>query len=308
MDRRRFVPSAEGLEGRALLASSIFSFSKPNRNPTDTVPMTFVLKNNRIEKLPVHMEQIRVGRFLPLDTVKKLQADMLAVTTKTQPPGSPVLDGFNTRLRDVNSHSSLSVENAMVLNHSFDNVLTAAGATPEAIANLNDDMNALAKNDAQGPQPVFLATNDYTLVLQTILGIGRPIRRPESAQLAAGNGVRVGRNFGVSAKDQPTVVGNYDAYAQVQIVNHNLDVFGSSFVRKNGPTQTNGTANATGKYAITFNQPLPNGLYTYYIRTIDQYGNMSHISPPFKIKINTNLAHTHTAAGSVPGGPMAVRS
>ncbi len=314
MDRRRFVPSAEGLEGRALLASSIFSFSKPNRNPTDSVPMTFTLKQHRIQRLPVYMEQIRSGRFLPNDTLKALQADLLAVATMTHAPGETasngyqVLDEFNSGLRQVNSHTSLSVEDAAVLKNSFDNVLTAAGATPEAIANLNNDMNALAKNDSMGPQPAFLATNDFTQVLQTILGIGRPIRRPESAQLAAGNGTRVGRNFGVAPKDQPTVVGTYDAYAQVEIVSKDLQVFGSSTVRKDGVTQSNGEAQATGKYAITFNQPLPNGLYTFYIRTIDQYGNMSHISPPFKIKINTDLIPTHTPADSVPGGPLGVKS
>ena len=313
MDRRRFVPSAEGLEGRALLASSIFSFSKPNKNPTDTVPMTFTLKNHRIQRLPVYMEQIRSGRFLPAATLNELQADLLAVATKTHAPGAPasngyqVLNGFNSGLRQVNSHASLSVEDAAVLKNSFDNVLTAAGATPEAIANLNDDMTALAKNDTNSPQPVFLATNDYTLVLQTILGIGRPIRRPDSAQLAAGNGKRVGRNFGVAPKDQPTVVGTYDAYAQVQIIDKAGEVFGSSFVKKAGATQTNGEAQATGKYAITFNQPLPNGLYTFFIRTIDQYGNMSHPSPPFKIKINTDLIHTDATADSVPGGPLGVK-
>ena len=209
MDRRRFVPSAEGLEGRALLASSIFSFSKPNQNPTDSVPMTFALKEHRIERLPVYMEQIRSGRFLPPATIKKLQADLLAVATETHAPGAPasngyqVLNGFNSGLRQVNSHTSLSVEDAAVLKNSFENVLTDAGATPEAIANLKDDMNALTKNDVNSPQPVFLATNDYTIVLQTILGVGRPIRRPDSAQLAAGNGKRVGRNFGVAPRTSP---------------------------------------------------------------------------------------------------------
>ena len=317
MDRRRFVPSAEGLEGRALLASSvssIFSFSKPNRNPVDTVPMTFTLKNHRIQRLPTYLAQIRSGRFLPNATIHQLQADLLAVATKTHAPGTytssgeAVLDQFNSNLRQVNSHDSLSVEDAAVLKNSFTQVLTAAGATPEATANLVADMNALAKNDSMGPQPVFLATNDYTLVLQTVLGIGRPIRRPDSAQLAAGNGTRVGRNFGVAPKDQPTIVGNYDAYAQVQVIDKAGNVFGSSFVKKDGPTQSNGEANATGKYAITFTNPLPNGLYTFFIRTIDQYGNVSHPSPPFKIKINTDLIHTPTAASSVPGGPLGVKS
>jgi hypothetical protein len=312
MDRRRFVPSAEGLEGRALLASSIFSFSKPSRNPVSDVPATFELKAHRTERLPVHMEQIRSGRFLPPDTIKQLQANLLAITTKLHAPGPTskngyaVLDGFNSRLRQVNPKASLSVADARGLNHSFDNVLQAAGATPEAISNLNNDMNALVKNDVASPQTVFLATNDYTVVLQTILGIGRPIRRPESAQLAARNGTRVGRSFGVTPKDQPTVVGNYDAFAEIQVVDKDGVVFGTSFVKKTGPTQSNGVAEASGKYAVTIDRPLANGLHTFYIRAIDQYGNMSHPSPPFKIKVNTNLIHHHTSAAAVPGGPLAV--
>ena len=313
MDRRRYVPSAEGLEGRALLASSIFSFSKANNNPADTVPMTFVLKSHRVERLPHFMELIRNNRFLPVATIKELQANLLAVATKTHAPGVvgevkngfAVLDAFNARLRDINPQVSLSAEDINELNTSFTNVLTAAGATPEAIANLESDVTALAKNDSQGPQPVFLATNDYTLVLQTILGIGRPIRRPGSAQLAAGNGKRVGPNFGVAPKDQPTVVGTYDAYAQVQVIDNAGNVFGSSFVKRTGATQESGEAQSNGKYAVTFNQPLSNGIHTFFIRTIDQYGNMSHPSPPFKIKINTDLIHTKTAANAVPGGPLA---
>jgi hypothetical protein len=311
MDRRRFVPSAEGLEGRALLAGSIFSFSKPSSNPADDVAMTFELKAHRVQRLPVHMEQIRAGRFLPPDTIKALQANLLAIATKLHAPGVqvkgafPVLTGFNSQIRVVNPKSSLSAVDAHNLNHSFDNVLKAAGATPQAIANLNNDMNDLVRNDTSGPQPVFLATNDYTIVLQTILGIGRPIRRPTSAQLAIHNGTRVGRNFGVTPKDQPTLVGTYDALAEVQVVDAQGNIFGTSFVQKNGPTQSSGVAQPNGKYAVTIDRPLPNGIYTFYIRAIDQYGNMSHFSPPFKIKVNTNLVHNHTSAAKVPGGPLA---
>jgi hypothetical protein len=305
MDRRRFVPSAEGLEGRALLATSLFGTKPPGSNPISEVPATFVLKEHRVAQLPHYMEGIRSGRFLPPATIKKLQADLLAVTTKLHAPGSAVLDGFNSRLRAVVSKISLSADAARGLNFSFNQVVKAAGGTPEAVANLSDDMNALARNDSNSPQPVFLATNDYTMVLQTILGIGRPIRRPESAQLAARNGKRLGRNFGVTPKDQPTVVGTYDAFAQIQVVNAHGDVFGTGFVEKTGATQSNGVAEANGKYAVTINRPLSNGVHTFFIRAIDPYGNLSHPSPPFKIRVNTHLAH-HTSTKAVPGGPLAV--
>src|SRR3954471_3694802 len=68
MDSRRFVPSTEGLEGRALL-TSLFGSASSNPNPSEDIPMTFVLKEARIEKLPHYMQQFRSGRFLPPDTI-----------------------------------------------------------------------------------------------------------------------------------------------------------------------------------------------------------------------------------------------
>src|SRR5947209_3053904 len=71
MDRRRFVPSAEGLEGRALLANSLFgSRISASANVAQEVPVTFQLKEHRIERLPHFLELIKSGRFLPTDTVK----------------------------------------------------------------------------------------------------------------------------------------------------------------------------------------------------------------------------------------------
>ena len=47
----------------------------------------------------------------------------------------------------------------------FTNAVTAAGATPQQVANLSSDMTALAKNDTNGPQPVFLASLVANLLL-----------------------------------------------------------------------------------------------------------------------------------------------
>jgi hypothetical protein len=309
MDRRRFVPSTEGLEGRALLATSFFGSNSNRNNPAADVPATFKIKTQRIERLPHYMELIRSGRFLPEDTLKKLQADLLAITTELHAPGSGPLNGFNARLRKVEPSSSLSAPDAAGLNHSFSNILQAAGANSTQIGNLQDDMNALAKNDVNSPQPVFLATNDYTLVLQTILGIGRPIRQPTVAQLAAHNGKRVEANLGVATKSQPTLVGNYDAYATIQIVDAHGRVYGQSVVKKEGATESNGNALDTGKYAVTFDNPLPDGLHTFYVRAIDTTGHISHNSPAFKIKVIT-LPRDRVAAEvlHVPRGPLGLHS
>src|SRR4051795_4439794 len=85
MDRRRFVPSTEGLEGRALLAS-LFGSGTSNTNATQDIPVTFALKEARIDRLPYFMEQFRPGRFLPPDTISHLKTDLLAVAAKIHKP------------------------------------------------------------------------------------------------------------------------------------------------------------------------------------------------------------------------------
>jgi hypothetical protein len=307
MDRRRFVPSTEGLEGRALLAS-LFGNGTSNANALDDIPMTFALKEARIERLPFFMEQFRPGRFLPADTIDQLKTDLLAVAAKLHRPKPATLDAFNSEIRDVISSSSLSVADAKGLSHSFGVVLTSAGATPQQVANLQRDMNELARVDANSPQPVFLATNDYTVVLETVLAVGRPIRRPSVPQLAAKNGQRVSPTVGVTTLRQPVMVGNYDAGATVQIVDTNGAVLGSAVVTKNGPTQSNGVAQATGRYEITFDKPLADGFYTFHLRAIDDHGNVSHDSPAFKLKVITGPKEK-TAAERLapPGGPLSLK-
>jgi hypothetical protein len=304
MDRRRYVPSPEGLEGRALL-SNLFGNSTSQNNPIDTVPMTFKLKAARVDRLPGYMEQFRPGRFLPADTIAHLKDDLTAVAAKLHAPGPDVLNGFNARLRKIEPSSSLSVADAQGLSHSFGVVLKAAGATPQQVSNLQRDMNELAKVDANSPQSVFLATNDYTVVLETVLAIGRPIRKPVPPQLAASDGTRVNQFNGVTTKSQPLMVGNYDAGAIVQIVDANGNIFGGAVVKKNGPTQSNGVANATGIYEITFDQPLAPGLHTFFVRALDDAGNVSHLSHAFHLKVNTPRTATSAAETLVPpGGPL----
>ena len=59
MDRRRFVPSSESLEGRAMLTTSAtgnaLNFFGGTSATTQNLPITFQQKEMRIEKMPLNL-------------------------------------------------------------------------------------------------------------------------------------------------------------------------------------------------------------------------------------------------------------
>src|SRR5262245_61434928 len=119
MDRRRFVPSSEGLEQRALLATStapnlsnIFGFQvSTNLN----IPITYQQKLQRIERLPFYMEQIRTGRFLPKAELSAIQGDLFQLISKLHKPDTAALDQYNYGLRPIVKRESLTAQNIAVL-------------------------------------------------------------------------------------------------------------------------------------------------------------------------------------------------
>ena len=186
MDRRRFAPSPDGLEGRMLLSTARPAIATITAQAqVANTSSTLREKQQRIERLPFFLQTLQPGRVLPQATITRLQADLKSIVARLQPPPSEVLDAFNLGLRDVLPDASLSTEDARTLNQLFGNVLAAAGATPQSVANLQNDMSELIQADTNGPNPVMLATNDYALVLQTALGVGRPIQAPATRALTA---------------------------------------------------------------------------------------------------------------------------
>lgn len=196
MDRRprRFVPGSEDLEGRALLSGTAASTpaqvaatqtqtQTPRTAPVVTastpagVPGTLEQKQQRIDRLPFYLNSISNGRFIPPATVARLQAELRTIIGQLRRPPRPVVEAFNVQLRSALPYQTLRVQDARALNNSFGRVLQAAGATPAATQRLKAAMNELAQNDANSPQPVRLAVNDYALVLQTALGVGQPIQK-----------------------------------------------------------------------------------------------------------------------------------
>jgi hypothetical protein len=293
MDRRRYVPSAEGLEDRALLAT-ISQLVNPNTaiNPL-TLPNTAADKAMRIQNLPFFLARTQKGRFLPKAVMTQLQADLSPLKGVLHAPPEATIDNFDLQLRDVIPNQTLSVSAAHALNQSFGTVLHFAGVTPQEQAALQADMNALARTDANDINPVILATNDYTIVLETALGVGRPIPTPTVPQLAAVDAIG-GAGSHITRNPHPHLVGTYDdAQAAIEIVDDAGTVLGFAQVVAKGVY--------AGKYSVAFDQPLAVGVYTVHVRAVDT-GLVSGPSVAYKFRV---VAPKHVVAAAHPQGPLA---
>ncbi|MBV8267851.1 MAG: hypothetical protein JO252_16110 [Planctomycetaceae bacterium] len=314
MDRRRFIPSPEGLEGRALLSlfghssststssSNAFFGASTTSTPADNYPYTYKEKEQRIAHLPFYLNELQPGRFLNSDQIAQLQTDLNEIVGELHAPPPKVLDLFNHDLRVALPTRSLSVDSAKTLNHSFGLVLKEAGATPQQTQDLQNDMNDLALVDSHSRNPVYLATNDYALVTQSALQIGRPIARPQLPTLAARDGGHGEKGYGITRNPEPKFNGQYLANATtkagdpegivIQILNENYDVIGQ------------GTVEKSGTYSTYVDQPLSVGVHHIRFRALDPSGKLSLPSPIFSLRVLPPLHARRVVGASVPQGPL----
>ncbi|HEV3164409.1 MAG TPA: Ig-like domain-containing protein [Isosphaeraceae bacterium] len=291
MDRRRFVPSTEGLEDRALQASLFGTSSVTNLNTVVDLPNTPQQKALRIERLPFFLKNFQPTRFLTKEIMAPIQADLTAIEGQLHSPPSAVLDQFNHTVRAVIPDQTLSSAAARQLNSVFGVVLHNAGATPKAEASFKADMNNLARVDSQDVNPVILATNDYSTIIQTALGVGRPIRTPAAPVIAPVDSVGP-KGTQITNVRQPRLVGTYEVGATMQIVNNKGQILGSGVVAANG------------KYVAQFSISLSNGTHTVFMQAVDS-GFTSPISPPFTFKVVSGKVPKVQVATTHPQGPLA---
>ena len=283
MDRRRFAPATEGLEKRELLTTNtpnitnIFGFQV---SPTLNIPITFEQKELRVEHLPYYLEKIRPGRFIPRAEAKQLQADLFQLISKLHKPATAALNYYNQQLRQVVPHVSLTATDAAVLNNIFGTVLHAATASPAVVDSLKSTLNNwVTQVDTASPQPVYLASNDYSLVLQTALQIGRPMPAPILPKIAKNQGVQANSNHIKTPLKHPALVGTYHFHTHIQIITPSGEVMGVTNVRKNN------------NYKVLVTPPLSPGVYQFRIRAYDDGGNLSRVSRLFEIKVVPRRHH-----------------
>ena len=139
MDRRRFVPSSEGLEGRALMATTnLNTLFGLQVNTNLNVPITLQQKELRIEHLPYFLGQIRPGRFLPKTEIQEIQSDLFSMIDSINKPPPDALDNYNYQLRKVVSKQSLSAADIQLLNHGVSAVLRSAHAPEASISGISN--------------------------------------------------------------------------------------------------------------------------------------------------------------------------
>lgn len=285
MDRRRFTPKAEGLDSRVLLSGTQGAAS---------VAVATVHQNTiRIERLAFALNSLQPGRVVPGDLIGALQGNLRALVGKLAPASPAALTQAQLQFRSTISHASVSQEDAAALRATFRQALDSAGAPQGVLDDLSANMDRLVQVDSNGRDPAILAANDYALVLQTALGVGRPIRRPAIPSLSPtdDSGLKGDRATTVVL---PHLVGRYDINSTVQLLDENEAVLGTSEVT------------AAGQYSVAPTTPLSLGLHTLRVRAVDANGNFS--PPSRKITIKIVMARvpktTVTTNGGTPAGPL----
>jgi hypothetical protein len=281
MDRRRFVPRYEGLEGRALQTTigvnNIFGFqASANLN----VPITYQQKSLRIQHLPHYLEKIHPGRFLPQAEIQEIQTALFNMMDSIQKPYPKALNNFNYALRPIVAKQSLTGQDIHVLTHGVSAVLHAAHTPPSSITGITNALQTLISQvDTASVTPVFLGTNDATLVLQTALAIGRPMPPPSLPRIKKNNGIQAGPQHMKTPLERPTLVGTYHYHTLIQIVTPGGVVVGQDNAHKNN------------NYRVQITTPQPVGVHEFFVRALDSVGHVSRSSKPFLIKVVPKKQH-----------------
>ncbi len=280
MDRRRFVPSPETLEGRTL-QTNINTLFGIQLSTNLNIPITFQQKSLRIQRLPFYLDQIAPhGRFLPKAEIQQIQSALFSIMDAIHRPLPTVLDHYNYALRPIVSQQSLSAADISVLNRGFGGVLDSAQTPPSSTKSMQEALYTLTSQvDTASVLPVTLATNDYSLVLQTALAIGRPMPPPTLPKIKKNQGIQANADHIKTPLARPTLVGTYHFHTVIQVVTPDGTVVGSENVHKNN------------NYKVQITTPQSIGVHEFMLRALDDVGHISRLSKPFLIKVVPRRHH-----------------
>jgi hypothetical protein len=295
MDRRRFVPSTEGLEGRALMTSTnLNTLFGLQVNTNLNVPISLQQKELRIEHLPYYLEQIQPGRFLPKTEIKDIQSALFGMIDSINKPPPDALNNYNYQLRKVVSKQSLNAGDIALLNHGVTAVLKSAHAHEASISTLSTALlNLTSQIDTNSVQPVVLGTNDNTLVLETALAIGRPMPPPQLPRIKKDNGIQADSQHIKTPLARPTLVGTYHFHTIIQVVTPDGTVVGEANCRRNN------------NFEVQITTPQTVGVHEFHLQAEDDAGHISRLGARFLIKIVPKKHDNTTVGKATPKGPLA---
>ena len=276
MDRRRYVPSTEGLEVRTLLATSNgISLFGTSANTTQNLPITFQQKELRIQKMPQNMRAYGPNRYLPPETISQIQLGLNQIMSQLTEANPKALSNYNNEMRKIVFHSSLSAGNVALLNRMFSASLVSAQTPEPGLTNLSSAVNHLVSQvDTASVNPTYLATNDNAYILQLALVIGQKMPAPRTPTILKSSGHQVNPRVAITPLSEPTYTGSYEYNTTIQMVNVATgQVIGQAIVASNN------------NYTLKVTTPLPVGKYHLAVYAVDEVGHVSHASRVFGLKV-----------------------
>jgi len=275
MDRRRFVPSPEGLEVRTMLSTAASGLFGTASTTTQTLPITFQQKELRIQKMPLNLRALEPSRYLPPATISQIQLGLNQIMSQMSAPPPNGLTNYNLLMRKIVFNSSLSATNSQQLDHAFTAVLKSGHAPDPGLTTLTTSVNQLVSQvDTASVGPVNLASNDNAYLLQLAIVIGQKMPAPRVPTIAKTAGHQVNPRIAITPLSNATYIGTYEYNTTIQMVNiENGQVIGTAIVAKNG------------QYALHISTPLAVGKYKLIVQAVDEVGHISHASRVFGLKV-----------------------
>jgi hypothetical protein len=267
--RLRFRPDNETLEARVVLnggttpAGSVSVLSTPAAGMN-----TYQTRLQRIDRLPFFLNTSSPGRPLPPQIMSSIQEDLRSVIGQLRPATRNGLFTFNRQVRGILAGSSVSEQDLRQLSKLTEDILAATVMSRVTAVSLRNGLEDLTRVTVAGvPNPPSTVANDYSLILQLALAMGKPLPAPRPATLATN--IQIPGQPYATRNRQPTLVGTYEPGMTVMLFNKER-------------TRVLATANtdANGFYKLKSRIALQPGRYDLRLRAISSDGVTSQWSQP----------------------------
>ncbi len=284
MQRRQFVPWTDRLESRLLLTTQAAPQAQVAQVNTSVPLSTLDQRMQRIERLPVFLDALAPGRAIPPQAIQNLQQNLILLIGQTTAAPRQGLQAFNVQLRGILKDQSIQPNELVQLENLFVKNLNAARANPSIVESMRQSLRQIAAADSNIPNSAAVVANDFSLVLQLALAVGKPLPAMGTPRLTPESDSPP-RGDGATTVTQPTYEGRYSAPGSVvQLINsQGTAIYGSAVI------------DANGQYRVTTYQDLAPGRYQFKVRAFTQNGVATLPSRAFSLRILAPSSRPPTA-------------